>query len=138
MEIINLIVAILLAGVVAFDLKTKKVPAILTTAIILLLCFVNFNNIMFGAIAFVFGWLLYEFEFIEGLADVKVITIIGLMITSLFGIAALIILVTIYGAIFRAAYGLILKKKAVAFTLPLFLIYLTLWALSGRLGGIFT
>lgn len=134
---INIVVAILLAIVVGFDLKTQKVPAILTTAIILVLSIVNFNNIQFGIIAFIFGWLLYEFDFIGGLADVKVITIIGLMCSNMFGIFALIILVTLYGAIYRAAFKLILKKKSVAFTLPLFLIYITMWILSAKIGGIF-
>ena len=137
MIIINLVVAILLAIVVGFDLKSKKVPAILTTAIILALSIVNINNLQFGIIAFIFGWLLYEFNCIEGLADVKVITIIGLMCSSLYGIFALIILVTIYGAIYRAAFGVILKKDAIAFTLPLFLIYITMWILSNFKGGIF-
>ena len=134
---LNLVVATLLAIVVGFDIKAKQVPAILTTSIILVLSIVNVDHLQFGAIAFIFGWLLYEFEFFEGLADVKVITAIGLMCSSMFGIFALIILVTIYGAIYRAAFGLILKKKAIAFTVPLFLIYLTMWFLSSRMGGIF-
>src|SRR5690606_7021811 len=133
---VNIVVLIFLAIVVGFDLKTKKVPAMLTTAIILVLTIVNFNNINYGIIAFVFAWFLYEFDFIGGLADVKVITIIGLMITGIYGIFALMILVTIYGAIYRAAFGLILKKEVVAFTLPLFLIYITLWIISGHIGGI--
>ena len=134
---LNIVVAILLAIVVGFDLKTKKIPAIFTTAIILVLAIVNIEHIQFGAIAFIFGWFLYEFEFIEGLADVKVITIIGLMCSSIFGIIALIMLVTIYGTMYKAAFGLILKKKAVAFTLPLFLIYITMWILSNFKEGIF-
>lgn len=134
---LNLVVAILLAIVVGFDIKSKQIPAILTTSIILILSIVNVDHLHFGVIAFIFGWLLYEFEFFEGLADVKVITAIGLMCSSMFGIFALIILVTIYGAIYRIAFGQILKKKAIAFTIPLFLIYLTMWILSSRIGGIF-
>jgi len=134
---LNLVVGILLAIVVGFDMKKHEVPAVLTTSIIFILAMVNINHIQFGAVAFVFGWLLYEFEFFEGIADVKVITAIGLMCSSLLGIFALIILVTIYGTIYRAAFGLILKKKAIAFTVPLFLIYLTMWILSSRMGGIF-
>lgn len=134
---LNIVVGVLLLGVVIFDIKSKQVPAIFTTAIILLLSIANIDHLQFGAIAFVFGWFLYEFEFIEGLADVKVITIIGLMLTSLYGLIALIILVTIYGTIYRAAFRLILKKEVVAFTVPLFLIYLTLWILSHFQGGIF-
>jgi len=137
MIVLNLVVALLLSIVVGFDIKKHQVPAILTTSIILVLSIVNMDHLQFGAIAFVFGWLLYEFEFFEGLADVKVITAIGLMCSSLFGIFALIILVTIYGTIYRTAFGLILKKKAIAFTVPLLLIYLTMWLLSSRMGGIF-
>ena len=134
---INIVVAILLAMVVGFDLKSKQVPAILTTAIILALSILNIDHLQYGIIAFIFGWFLYEFDFIGGIADVKVITIIGLMCSSLFGIFAMIILVTIYGTIYKIAFGLILKKDAVAFTLPLFLIYITMWILSGFKAGIF-
>ena len=134
---LNLVVAVLLAIVVGFDIRSKQIPAILTTSIILVLSIVNVDNLQFGVIAFIFGWLLYEFEFFEGLADVKVITAIGLMCSSMFGIFTLIILVTIYGAIYRVAFGIIVKRKAIAFTVPLFLIYLTMWFLSSKVGGIF-
>lgn len=135
--ILNAVIGLLLAMVVAFDLKSKKVPSVFTTAIILILCIVNFNNIYFGIIAFVFAWLLFEFEFISGVADIKVIVIIGLMCSSMLGIFALMIFVAIYGAIYKIAFGLILKKDAVAFTLPLLLIYFTMWILSYSIGGIF-
>lgn len=134
---INFVVAILLAIVVGFDLKSKQVPAILTTSIILVLSILNIAHLQYGIIAFIFGWLLFEFDFIGGLADVKVITIIGLMCSSLFGIFGMIILVTLYGSIYKIAFGMILKKDAVAFTLPLFLIYITMWILSGFMRGIF-
>lgn len=135
--IINIVITILLAMIVAFDLKTKKVPSIFTTAIILMLCIINIQNIPFGIIAFVFAWFLYEFDFIKGLADVKVITIIGLMCSSLVGIFALIIFVAVYGAIYQIAFRVILKKEEHAFTLPLFLIYLTMLILSYSIEGIF-
>lgn len=137
MMILNIAIMLLLSIVVGFDIKTKKVPAIFTTSIILLLSIVNITHINYGIIAFVFGWFLYEFDFIGGLADVKMIIIIGLMCSNLFGIITMIILVTIYGAIYRAILGLIMKKEEVAFTVPLFLIYITMWILSGFLGGIF-
>ncbi len=127
MLIINIVVAVLLAIVVLFDLKNHTIPAFFTTSILFVLSIVNFANIPYGIIALIFAWMIYETDFIEGIADVKMIVAIGLMCSSLYAIISLVILVTIYGALYKIMMRVALKKEEIAFTLPLFLCYLIMW-----------
>lgn len=113
------------------DLKEKAVPSFMTTTVILFLLLVQPQNIMWGASAFVFGWLLYEFDFLGGrffggIADVKVMTIIGLMITSLTQFAMMMV----FSAGFSVVFSIILyyannKKmpEEIPFIPVLFLVY---------------
>lgn len=80
-----------------FDFKTKAVPSFMTTAVILALLLIQPQNLIWGLTAFAFGWMLFEFDFLGGrffggIADVKVVTIIGLMVSSLEQFAIMMIL----------------------------------------------
>lgn len=86
------------------DWKSHAVPSFATTTVILALLLINPENLIWGISAFTFGWLLYEFDFLGGrffggIADVKVVTIIGLMISNLQQFATLMIATTGFSVI---------------------------------------
>jgi len=138
---LTIIVFALLFIISLIDLKTKKVPAFLTTGIIFVVAMVNMANIEFGLIhlgfgvlAFIFAYLLYETDFIGGVADIKVIVIIGMMIISIpyFFLAMILIMLFGIGYKFLLRYGL--KKpegSEIPFIISLWAVYTVLWAVGG-------
>ena len=66
-----------------FDIWTRKIPSILLTGVLVLLVAVNMSNIGFGILAFLFALLLYEGDFYGGMADVKIISMIGMVIPNI-------------------------------------------------------
>ena len=119
------------------DLKTKKVPAFLTTAIIFIVATVNMINLnfgilhlSFGVLAFIFAYLLYELDFIGGVADIKVIVIIGMMIANLSTFFIFITIVMIFGLVYKIIWRYILKKpegSEIPFIISLWVVYVVLW-----------
>lgn len=102
--ILELIVLFCILIYALFDLKEKAVPAFMTTALILALLIINSQNLIWGIAGFVFGWLLYEFDFsggqyVGGLADVKVLAIIGMMISNLATFASMMVMLSGFGVI---------------------------------------
>jgi len=134
---LTIIVFVFLFIISLIDLRTKKVPAFLTTAIILAVAMVNMANInfgiihlSFGVIAFIFAYLLYEMNFIGGIADIKVIVIIGMMIAEFSTFFIFMIMVMIFGLAYKVVWRYILKKPEsaeVPFIISLWAVYLILW-----------
>lgn len=131
--ILEIIIFIVLAIFAYMDLRTHQLPSFATTIVILGLLLVEPQNLIWGISALVFGWFLYEFDFaggrfFGGLADVKVITIIGLMLTSFQEFSRMMI--------FTAGYSVILsiilyyknnkKMEEIPFIPVLLLVYVTL------------
>lgn len=102
--ILELIVFLAIAVFAYLDWRSHSVPSFATTTIILALLLIQPENLIWGVSAFTFGWLLYEFDFLGGrffggIADVKVVTIIGMMISSLPQFATLMIATTGFSVI---------------------------------------
>lgn len=126
-NLFRIVVLILFSMVVAFDLKTRKIPSIFTTGIILFIAVININHISYGVIAFIFAWMLYEAEFLDGIADVKLITALGLMIPDVWGIISLVAGITIVGAIYTSMIKSFTKIKEIPFTPIILAAYIGLW-----------
>jgi len=137
---LTIVVAILLLIVAVLDYKTKSVPSVFLTGIILLVATVNLSEVTFGmihltfgAIAFIYAYLLYEFDFIGGVADIKVITIIGMMIANVPFLLYLIALVVVLGSLYK--FILLAKggefNSEIPFIPILFMIFLILWVFRG-------
>lgn len=95
--ILEILVLLAIAVFAFLDIKHHAVPSFMTTTIILALLLILPQHLIWGISAFVFGWLLSEFDFLGGkffggLADVKVMTIIGLMLSNLTEFAVMMIL----------------------------------------------
>jgi len=135
------IVFLFLLIISLIDLKTKKVPAFLTTAIILAVAMVNMVDISygilhlgFGVIAFIFAYLLYELDFIGGVADIKVIVIIGMMLSELSVFFMFFILLMMFGVAYKIIWRYALKKpegSEIPFIISLWAGYSILWINGG-------
>jgi len=114
------------------DLKFKKIPSILLTSLIFMVVFLNPENLIFGVLSSIFALLIYEADFIGGIADIKVIAVIGMMINSYFYFVGFILLVMVYGFFWKVINKWRNKEdNEVAFIPALFFVYIVLWILGG-------
>jgi len=113
------------------DYKFKAIPSVFLTSIIIVLLFLHPAKLYFGILALVYALFLYEFTFIEGIADIKIITMIGLMINSISVLGIFMILVVLYGTIWKLLVRWMYKRskikcKTIAFIPVLFFVFITL------------
>lgn len=111
----------------AIDIKKRSLPSPLTTSIIFILAIVNFNNIPYGILAGIFGWLLMEGltedgAFYSGLADLKVTIMLGLTLSNLGMFLLMCILILVYGVVYKAIMVKFFKQKGDTAFIPVFLI----------------
>lgn len=93
------------------DIRHKSMPSIIPTGLILLLAIINHQFIIYGILAFIFAWLLYEFDWIRGVADLKAIVVIGLMLENINQFYMMMTLVVFIGMIYQLILLKILKLK---------------------------
>lgn len=136
------IVLLILLGVVAIiDAKFKTVPSVFLTSILLATALVHFYNfeiglisLAFGVIAFIFANLLFELDFIRGMADIKFLVVIGLMIQSVQMFFAFMLITALFGMAYKSVYVYALKykeKDEVPFLPCLYAVYVTLYLIGG-------
>lgn len=100
------IVGLLLLVFALIDIKTRQIPSIITTGLIFVLMMVFPQNLFLGIASLVFAIILYEGEFITGLADIKCITIVGLMLSTYSSFFIMILCILFLGL----GYKIILKN----------------------------
>lgn len=129
---VYILVGVFLLIMALLDIQSKKMPSILPTAIILFSAIASFffyETIVFGVLAFIFAWLLYEFNWYGGRADVKAMTIIGFTLISLNQFYAFMTISVFIGFFYSIIFRWIMKfpaKKNIPFVPAIFLIYLTM------------
>jgi len=109
--ILVIAVGLFLLSISIIDIKLKEIPKILTSAVILVLLMVNMQNIAFGIIAAMFGLLLLEIGKIGGVADIKALAILGLMVSNIFQLFIFLIIVSLVGMFYEIIMKYIFKKK---------------------------
>jgi len=121
---------LLIASII--DWKIKKIPSIFLTGMIFAVAMVNPANLWFGIMAFIMGYLLMEADFFSGVADLKIMTLIGFMLSTTNYLLGFILLTVIFGVIWKILIKWRLpKEKDVAFV-PVFLfLYFTLYLVGG-------
>ena len=130
-NILFLIVGIFLLIVSVIDWKLKCVPSIFLTGMLFAVAVLNPANLWFGIMAFIIAYLLMEADFFSGVADIKVMTILGFMIHTTNGLFALMLLTVIYGFIWKVMIKWRFKKAMdVAFLPVFFFIYITMLLLG--------
>jgi len=131
-DMIVLAIGLLLLMVSYIDWKLKLLPSILLTAMVFTVAVLNPSNLWFGIMAFIIAYLLYEADFFSGVADIKIMTMIGFMLSTTNHLFGLILLTVIFGLIWKVLIKWRLKhEKDVAFLPVFFFIYLTLFLLGG-------
>jgi len=127
----------LLAFLILFafiDIKKKQLPSILTTSVLFVLAIVKINNLPYGILAGIFGWLLMEGfteeeygRFFSGVADLKITIMLGFMISSLGGFLILCILIVVYGVLYKVVMIKFFEQKEEVAFIPVFLlVFITL------------
>ena len=94
------------------DWKYKQIPSVFLTGTLFVVMMIQLFSpqediifhLMAGLTMFVFAWMIYEADFVGGIADVKIITIIGLMLENYWMIFITIILILIYGIFYKIIF----------------------------------
>lgn len=124
------------------DIRKRTLPSVLTTSGIFLVAIVNFQNIPFGVLAFVFGWLLMDGladreEFFSGVADLKMMVLLGLTVSSLGMFLVVCVLVVVYGTLYKIFAVNVLKQKEITAFIPVFLlVFITMMIIKFVVGGV--
>ena len=125
-EAFVLLVLILLSYI---DLKKKEFPAVLTSGLLLVVALTKFDNIEFGVLAFVLAWFLMEADFFGGIADLKIIAVMGFFVSGLGMFFLFTIMIVVFGTVYKVAMVKIIKMKEtdeVAFIPVLLAVFVTL------------
>jgi hypothetical protein len=138
MNIALLIITFLaLVGIAIWDIKYKKIPSIILTALLLVVAIVNFEvGFKYGLLSSIFALLIYEFAEGNGtsfgIADVKVMITIGFLITSFNMFLMFLLLFALVQIVYIVYFRTGLKKKGEIPFIPAFvIIYIVLWILGG-------
>lgn len=98
-----LIIIILTVLVLAsyLDIKYKQIPSVLLTGLLFIVAILNIENMQFGILAGLFAWvvkdLIFEWQGLEfGVADVKIIVLIGLLIPNIFSFFVFILIFAVF------------------------------------------
>jgi hypothetical protein len=127
-----LIIGIFLLIFSIIDWKVKMIPSIFLTAILFVIAFLYPANLWFGLMGFIMAYLLYEADFFSGIADVKVMAMIGLMISTTTWMLIFIGLVVILGLFWKILIKWRMKKEKETAFIPIFLfIYIAMILLGG-------
>jgi hypothetical protein len=81
------------------DWKFRAIPSILLTGFLFVAVALNPSNIVYGLLGGIIAILFWEIDIIRGLADIKVISIIAMLISSLNMMFLFIFLICFFGLI---------------------------------------
>jgi len=119
-----------------FDVKKKSIPSPLTTSLLFVTSIVRFDFLGFGILGFIFGLLMMEGltengEFFSGLADLKMVVVVSLLLSSLLGFLVMCSLFLVVGIAYKIFALMVLKKKKNVELMPVFVIVFLLLAGAG-------
>jgi len=133
-NILLIIVGAFLLFASIIDWKFKALPSIILTAMVFVVAILNPANLWFGIITFIVAYMLMEADFFSGVADIKIMTMLGFMIHTTNYLFALILLTVFFGFIWKLLIKWRFRKATdVAFVPIFFFVYLTLLAVGGIL-----
>jgi len=121
------------------DIKYKAIPSVAGTSLLFLTAILNIDNLQFGILAILFALiikdLMYDMDGIEfGLADIKIIGVIGLLISTINGFLIFIGIFAIFQLVYTLVWNWKIKgDKERPFIPCLLVIYITLLLIGGVL-----
>jgi len=112
---LQLLVLLILLVASSIDFKKKEVPSFFLTAGIFVVALVGFNyfgitSLAFGVFAFLLGLLLYDLNFFGGIADIKALALIGLLIPNMKIFFLFTFFVLIMGLLYKGLIKFVLNK----------------------------
>lgn len=107
------------------DWKVKKLPSILLTGFLFVVAYITLNThaeaLSLGILGFIMAILLYEADFFGGMADVKIMVMISLMLVNGFYLLGFFVLIGVFGITWKAIYKIRMKEEKECPFLPVFL-----------------
>lgn len=132
MDLILLIIGMILLIFSIIDWKVRAIPSIFLTAMLFTVAFLYPANLWFGIMAFIMAYLLYEAEFFGGVADIKIMAMVGFMISTTNWLMLYIGLIMIFGFVWKLVVKLRMRKAKQTAFVPVFLfVYIALYILRG-------
>jgi hypothetical protein len=132
MDLILLIFGIILLIFSIIDWRVKAIPSIFLTAMLFTVAFLYPANLWFGIMAFIMAYLLYEAEFFGGVADIKIMAMVGFMISTTSWMLLYIGLIMIFGMAWKSIYKIRMRRSKQCPFVPVFLfVYIALYILGG-------
>lgn len=128
-----IILLIILAIVSIIDIKTKSIPSVFLTGILFVVLALRMDNLAFGLLAGLLMLLVYDLDKKKtGMADFKVMMMIGLMISTIQGFFTFAIIFAIFQSIYIFSIKKIFKDiKEIPFIPCLYAIYIALFFIGG-------
>ena len=129
------VVLIFLAVISIIDLKVRKIPSIFLTGMLFTVALISILNqssaLSLGILGFIMAYLLYEADFIRGVADIKVFTMISFMVLDIYSFLGFIVLLMFFGIIYKSVIKIRTKDTECAF-IPVFLaVYVVMLLIGG-------
>jgi len=132
MGIFFILIGFLLLIFSIIDWKVSAIPSIFLTAVLFTIAVLNPANLWFGAMAFIIAYLLYEADFFGGVADIKIMTMIGFLLSTTNYLFLFIALTVVFGFIWKVLIKWRMKKEKECPFVPIFwFIYIVLYMLGG-------
>ena len=137
---IDLLIYIVLGVLVLatyFDLKYKAVPSVMLSGLIFVVLLMRPQNLLFGVILLSFGVMIKDlihdvagFDF--GVADLKILIVIGLMFTSSHVMFVFLVVFAILQFVYVALWRSFISKEDLLPFIPVLLaVYVTLMLIGG-------
>lgn len=130
------VVAVFLLIISIIDFKFRAVPSIFLTGMLFVVAFISISlnpmSLNLGILGFIMAYLLYEAGFFSGIADVKVMVIISLMLLNTYWLLGFFVLVGIFGITWKGIVKIRFNKEAEFAFIPTFLFtYIAMILLGG-------
>lgn len=128
--LIIIFIFLLIASIL--DILKKSVPSVFLTSLIFIVLSLNVAfgfTINFGILAFALAYLLFELNFFDGVADIKIMIVLGLLLDSMLSFFILAIFVVLFGFLYKLFFRYVLKKKEgseIPFIPCLLIVYVTM------------
>ena len=94
------------------DLKYKEIPSVFLTGVLIILLVTKLTNLNLVILSLMFSILYYEFDFLKGLADIKVMTMLGFFMNNFSQVIIMSFLVLFYGIVYTYLYKTKIDKKS--------------------------
>lgn len=121
--ILELVLLFILIVFSLMDFKFRAIPSIFLTGMLFIILVLKPENLINGIALSLLGLILYELDLKYGLADIKVMAMIGLMIPTLQGLANFCLIFAVFQIIYVSVTRFLIKTKEIPFIPLLTIIY---------------